>query len=320
MPLLFLLVVVTGACSLMFDIAYQAFLPSVVGRSRLVEGNSRLELSRTASELVGPGLGGFFIQLFGAPIILLLNGALYLGSAILIGSIRVREQVDTVFHQRDRRMTTRIRAGIDVVWRTRPLREVVGAYGVLNLFNATLEAVFILYVVRVLQVGPATLGIIFGIGGLGFVIGALLPSIANQTLGIGVTSALALALIGASDLLVPLAEGTGWLTIPFLVAAQFFFGVGMTLFNVNQASIRQLTVPPHLLGRASATARFVAIGMVPIGALMGGLLGETIGLRQTLLLAAIGEIAAAVLLWFSPLRGIQTLADQHTSDPEGVSM
>jgi len=98
--------------------------------------------------------------------------------------------------------------------------------------------------------------------------------------------------------------------VPLLIAAQFFFGIGMTLFNVNQVSIRQVMVPDHLRGRAGATARFVAMGVVPIGALLGGVLGEAIGLRQTLVLAAIGEITAALWLWCSPVRAIRQLAGE----------
>lgn len=312
-PVLYLIVLVSGVGSLLFDVAYQAFLPSVVERHRLVEGNSKLELSRTASELAGPGVAGNLIQILGAPLTLLFNASLYLVSALTIWRIHVREHIDWLSHERDAGMWRRIQAGLGMIWRSGPLRAVVGARGVLNLFNAMLEAVFVLYVVRVLEVGPVALGIIFGIGGLGFLVGALLPALANRRLGLGAATAVALVVVGGSDLLVPLAEGSGWLVVPLLIGAQFFFGIGMTLFNVNQVSIRQVMVPDHLRGRAGATARFVAMGVVPIGALLGGLLGETIGLRQTLVLAAIGEIAAALWLWFSPLRAIRELPGEDVS-------
>lgn len=307
-PFLCLVVFVAGIGSLLFDVAYQAFLPSVVARQRLVDGNAKLELSRTAAELAGPGAAGTVIQLVGAPVTLLLNAALYVGSALTIWRIRVLERIESLESDPGSGMWSQIRAGLAVVWRSGTLRALTGTRGVLNLFNAMLEAVFVLYAVRVLGVGPATLGIVFGIGGIGFLVGALLPERANRRLGLGVTTAIALVVVGVSDLLVPLAEGSGWLVVPILVAAQFFFGIGMTLFNVNQVSIRQALVPGHLRGRAAATARFVAMGAIPIGALLGGVLGEAIGLRQTLVLAALGEIAAALWLWASPLRPIRELA------------
>ncbi len=309
-PFLCLVVLVAGVGSLLFDIAYQAFLPAVVTRDRLVDGNGKLELSRTASELVGPGIAGTVVQVVGAPLSMLLNAALYLGSALTIWRMRVREQIGLPDSEGDGGTWRRIRAGLAVVWTVGALRALTGARGVLNLFNAMLEAVFVLYVVQVLRVGPATLGLVFGIGGLGFLVGALLPALANRRFGLGATTAVALVVVGTSDLLVPLAEGWGWLVVPLLIAAQFFFGIGMTLFNVNQVSIRQALVPDHLRGRAGATARFVAMGAVPVGALLGGLMGEAIGLRPTLMLAALGEIAAAGWLWYSPLRGIHQLAGE----------
>ncbi len=312
-PLLYLIVLVSGVGSLLFDVAYGAFLPSVVERWRLVDGNSKLELSRTASELVGPGVAGNLIQFLGAPLTLLGNASLYAVSALTIWRIQVHEQLDGLAQEREDGMRQRIRAGLDVVWRTGTLRAVVGTRGVLNLFNAMLEAVFVLYIVQVLEVGPAALGIVFSVGGLGFLVGALLPSFMNRRLGLGVTTTVALVVTGVSDLLVPLAEGAGWLVVPMLIAAQFFFGIGMTLFNVNQASIRQALTPDHLRGRAGATARFVAMGVVPIGAVVGGVLGEVIGLQETLVLAGIGEIGAAAWLWCSPVRAIRELDAQGDS-------
>lgn len=312
-PLLYLIVLVSGVGSLLFDVAYGAYLPTVVERDRLVDGNSKLELSRTASELVGPAVAGNLIQFLGAPLTLLGNALLYLVSALTIWRIRADEQVGDLAREHDHGIRQRIRAGLAIVWRTGVLRAVVGTRGVLNLFNAMLEAVFVLYIVQVLEVGPAALGIVFSVGGLGFLVGALLPPVINRRLGLGVTTAIALVVIGASDLLVPLAEGAGRLALPVLVAAQFLFGIGMTLFNVNQASIRQALTPDHLRGRAGATARFVAMGVVPVGALLGGVLGEILGLRETLVLAAIGEIGAAAWIWRSPVRKISDLDAQGDS-------
>lgn len=313
-PLLYLIVIVSGVGSLLFDVAYQAFLPGVIERSRLVDGNSKLEFSRTAAELAGPGVAGGLVQVLGAPVTILINALLYAVSALVIWRIRIWEHIEVPDHERGDGMWSRIQTGVQVVWRAGPLRAVATARFVLNFFNAMLEAVFILYVVRVLDVGPAMLGIVFGVGGLGFLVGAMLPSRVNRRLGIGVTTSVALGIVGVSDLLVPLAEETGWLIVPLLVAAQFFFGIGLTLFNVNQVSIRQLTAPAHLQGRTSATVRFVAISAIPIGALLGGISGETIGLRETLVVAAAGELVAAAWLWFSPLRSIRSVPDCAVSD------
>ena len=170
-----------------------------------------------------------------------------------------------------------------------------------------LEAVFVLYIARSLGLGPALIGAIFSVGSAGFVVGSLLPQRLARRFGIGRVTILALALVGASDLLVPLAGGSPAVAVPLLTAAQFFFGIGLTVFNVNQASLRQAVVPGHLQGRASATIRVLGAGLVPLGALLGGVLGQTLGLRETLLLAAAGELLAALWLWRSPLRALRDL-------------
>jgi MFS family permease len=316
-PVLCAVVVVSGIGSLLFDVAYQALLPHLLDRRRLVEGNARLELTRTGAELAGPGIAGTLVQVAGAPLTLLLNAGLYLGSALAIWTLRVREPVAALSHGHGSGTWSRIREGIVLAWATPSLRLVIGASGLLGFFNAMLEAVFVLFVVRALGVGPVTLGIVFGVGGLGFLVGALLPPAVNRRLGIGVATAAALAAIGVSDLLVPLAEGTGRLVIPLLILAQFLFGIGMTMFNVNQASIRQALVPGPLLGRVTATARFLAMGAVPVGALAGGVLGEAIGLRETLTLAALGEAAVGLWLWRSPLRFLRRLPEDDPERPVG---
>jgi predicted MFS family arabinose efflux permease len=130
-----------------------------------------------------------------------------------------------------------------------------------------------------------------------------------RLVGLGPATVGGVALAGASDLLVPLA-GTSeslWAMVALLTAAQFLFGIGLTVFNVNQSSLRQAIVPGHLIGRATATGRVLATTQVPLGALLGGLLGELIGLRATLVLAAVGELLAALWLWRSPLRALREL-------------
>jgi predicted MFS family arabinose efflux permease len=201
---------------------------------------------------------------------------------------------------------------VAVVFGEPRLRALVAGRGIIGGFNAMLEAVFILFVARSLGVGPALLGTIFAVGSVGFLVGSLLPERAARWIGVGPATAAAVALLGASDLLVPLAGGSLWLVVPLLTAAQFFFGIGLTIFNVNQTSLRQAIVPAHLLGRASATGRVMAAALVPLGALLGGLLGEVIGLRPTLALAAGGELLAALWLWLSPLRMLRQL-------PEGAA-
>ena len=306
MGLLYAVALAIGLLALLFDVAYQAFLPAIVPRDRLVDGNGKLALSRTAAEVVGPGLAGWLVGALSAPVALALDALSYLGSALLIARIRAAE----VLPPRPTaapRIWREIAAGLRVVAADPRLRAVAGCRALLEFFNAMLEAVFVLFLARSLGLGPALIGAVFAVGSAGFLVGSLLPDRLARRLGFGRATTLALLLVGGGDLLVPLAAVYPAAVVPLLVAAQLLFGLGLTVFNVNQVSLRQAVVPPHLQGRATATLRVLAAGPIPLGALLGGLLGQTLGLRDTLLLAAAGELLAALWLWRSPFRSLREL-------------
>ena len=304
--LLVAVVALVGLLTLVFDVAYQALLPAIVPRERLVEGNAKLELSVTAAQIAGPPLAGGLIRLLTAPVAIAVDALSFVLSGVLLSGIRVKERIARS-PAHDRRIGAEIGEGLRLVVGDGRLRAIAGARGLLELFNAMLEAVFLLYLVRALGLGPGLIGAIFAVGSAGFALGALLPARAAGRFGVGATTIGALALVGLSDLLVPLAGGSRLVVVPLLVGAQFLFGVGLTVFNVNQVSLRQAVVPDGLQGRAAATVRVLATGLVPLGALLGGLLGETIGLRPTLIVAALGELLAAVWLWRSPVRSLRYL-------------
>lgn len=301
-------VFLVGLMTLFFDVAYQAILPDIVPQSKIVEANSRLELARTAAEIAGPSLAGWLVQVLAAPLTIAGNALAYLGSALLLARIRVAETLATR-PATSRPLLAEIGDGLRVVIGDPRLRAIAGSRGVLGFFNAMLESVFVLFVARSLGLSPATIGLVFAVGSVGFVVGSLLPDRLTTRFGLGPATVAALALVGISDLLVSFAPGTLVIAVSMLIVAQFCFGVGFTVFNVNQASLRQITVPAHLQGRASATVRVLALSLAPLGAIIGGLLAEMIGLRQTLLLAAVGELGAAVWLWWSPIRSLRTLPD-----------
>lgn len=301
-------VFLVGLMTLFFDVAYQAYLPDVVPQSRIVEANSRLELARTAAEIAGPSLAGWLVQVISAPLTIAGNALAYLGSALLLARIRVSETLATR-PDAGRLMLAEIGEGVRVVIGDPRLRAIAGSRGVLGFFNAMLESVFVLFVARSLGLSPATIGLVFAVGSVGFVVGSFLPDRLTTRFGLGPATVAAVALVGLSDLLVSFASETPIVALSMLMVAQFCFGIGFTVFNVNQASLRQIAVPGYLQGRASATVRVLALSLAPLGAIIGGLLAEMIGLRQTLLLAAVGELGAAVWLWWSPIRSLRTLPD-----------
>ena len=303
---LYIVVFVGGTLGLFFDVAHRSFLPSLVGREQLVEGNSKLEMSRSVAEIVGPGVAGGLVQLVTAPIAIAVDAISFLISALFLGLIRTPEPAPNPSEQRQN-IWGEIGEGLRLVSSNRLLRAVAGCIGTVSLFNSVLEAVFILYLTRELGIGPGLLGLIFAGGSVGFLLGTLLPGWVTRRFGLGPGMIGGLLLVGLSDLLIPLVDGSMVVVVVVIVlmVAQFFFGLGFVIFNTGQVSLRQAVTPDRLQGRMNATMSFIAGAVVPLGGLLGGGLGETIGLRPTLLLAALGEILTVLWLILSPMRSLR---------------
>ncbi len=295
-----------GTFGLFFNVAYRSYLPGLVGRQQLVKANSQLELSNSVSEIIGPGAAGGLVQLIGAPLAIAVDAFSFLVSAFSIRLIRAPEP--SIKPAEDgTNLASEIKEGLHLVFGERRLRALAGCIGSLGLFNAVLEAVLILYLTRQLGLTAGWLGVIFAGGSVGFLLGALLADRLTRRLGLGRSLILGVLVTSASDLLVPLAGGidTLWVLVGVLVVAQFFFGIGLTIFQIGQVSLRQSLTPDHLQGRMNATLSMLAWGIAPLGGLLGGVLGQELGLRPTLVLAAAGEMLAVFWLVFSPVRTIQ---------------
>lgn len=305
MPLLYVIIFLTGALSLLFGAADHAYLPALVRREALVEANSKLAISRSAAEIAGPTLAGWLIQVVTAPIAILVDGLSFLLSGLLLGAIRQTETAP-VRHAEDGHFFQEISAGLRLLYKDRTLWTITIATAIVSFFNAALEAIYLLYMTRNLTLSSGWIGIIFGAGSVGFLVGALLPGYFVRHFGLGSTIIAGLLLLTLSDFVLPLADGPQPLVIMLLIGAQICFGFGLTLYNVSQNSLRQAITPDHLLGRMSATLDFTVAALIPLGALVGGLLGEWIDLRTTLLLAAGGELMAVVWLLLSPVRRLRS--------------
>jgi Na+/melibiose symporter-like transporter len=301
--LLYVVALLAGALTLLFEVAYRAFLPALLVRERLVDANGKLELSRSAAEIGGPGLAGGLIGVAGAPLEIAADALSFLGSALLLARLRAPEPAPAPREHRGLR--EEIGQGLRAVAGSQPLRALAGAAGVVALFSSLLEAVFVLYLTRELGLAPALVGLLFASGNVGFLAGALLGQRAARRIGVGPAIAGGLLLASLGDLLAPLAGGPPAIVILLLLAAQFLFGCGLTIYNINQVSLRQALTPDDLQGRVNATFSLLLWSGAPIGALIGGALGQAIGLRAALLLAAAGELAAALWLWRSPLRALR---------------
>jgi MFS family permease len=304
---------VAGTLEVFFDVAYQSYLPSVVERDELVEGNSKLELSRAGSQVVGPTVAGFLIEAVKAPFAIAFDAVSYLGAALFIGLIRRREvgpePHDPAAGKRPS-MWQEARAGIGYVATNRYLRSIAACTGTANLFGNISGAILVLYLASDdgLGLSPFTLGVIFALGNLGVLLGALTGGRLAKAIGIGPTIIASAALAGFAAFSVPLAppDDPFWV----LVIGGVILGFGVVVYNVNQVGLRQAITPDRMLGRMNATMRLIVWGTIPIGALIGGILGSLAGLQVALWVAAFGASLAFLPVLFSPVRQLREIPAQ----------
>jgi len=300
-----------GTCEVFFDVSYQSYLPSIVERDQLVDGNAKLELSRAASSVTGPSVAGFLVELLRAPIAVAFDALSYVGAAIFIGLIRRQETPppphDPELGKRPS-MLEEARAGLGYVLRHRYLRSIAACTGLANLFGNIGFVVLLLYFVNELDLSPAAIGIILALANVGVVLGALTGGRLARILGIGPVIIGTALLAGAGTVFYPAAprDDPFW----FLVVGGAIAGFAVVVYNVNQVGLRQAITPDRMLGRMNATMRLIVWGTIPVGAMIGGYLGTTIGLQATLWVSAGGELLAFLPVLLSPLRRLREIPEE----------
>jgi MFS family permease len=312
-PYLYIAIFLIGIMTVFFDVSYQAFLPSLVGREQLVEGNSKLEVSNSAAAILGPGLAGVLVQTLTAPIAIFFDALSFLVSALSLRLLR-SEEAAPERHSDQENVLREIREGLGVVFGSRLLWSIAGCTATSNLFGSMLRAIFILYLTRELHVEPAVQGIIFAAGAPGALLAALVGTRVTKRLGLGVSIIASIFLGMASSLLVIFASDASLGTAVILVIMFFLGSFSFVLYNINQVSLRQVITPDRLLGRMNSSMRFLVWGTIPLGSLIGGFLGDAIGLRSTIILATVLGLSAFLWVLFSPVRTLKEIPAQ-AADP-----
>jgi MFS family permease len=295
---------ITGTLTVFFDVSYQSYLPSLVERDQLVDGNSKLEISRSAAQIGGPGFGGLLVRAFTAPYAVLADAVSYVWSAFFIFAIRRREVVP------DRTtaspsMRRELIDGLKYLLRHRYWRPISMSTAMFNFFGNVSGAILIVYAVRRLHMSPLEIGITFALSNAGALVAALLTGRIGRRLGVGHTIILANVVGSVPLVLVPLAPAS--FPIPFLVVAFTFVGFGVVLYNVTVISLTQSLTPERLLGRVNASRRFIVWGTIPLGSLIGGGLATTIGLRPTIFIGSLGCMLAILPTSLSAVRSINEM-------------
>ena len=309
LPQLYIVALVTGVFTVFFDVAYQSYLPSLVGREHLVEGNAKLTGSQQVAQIAGPSLAGGLVQAIGGPYAVAVDAASFLVSAAAIGGIRKPEVAPAVPEEGRPRLRHDIGEGLRYVFGQPVLRAITATTATSNLFSGVQTAVEVIFLVTIVHAKPAIIGLAFAAGGVGGVLAAFAASPLARRFG-GARATLLSSLAAVGGLLIPLASpGLGVL---FFAAGFFLSSFTTVVYNINQVSFRQRLCPEAMLGRMNATIRFVVFGVLPIGALAGGAIGAAIGLRTTLWMAMGGEALAGVWLLASPMRTMKDYPEQAT--------
>jgi MFS family permease len=299
-----------GTLTVFFDVAYQAYLPSLVERGELVDGNSKLEISRSTAQITGPGFAGGIIGLLTAPYAIVLDAISFLGSALLLFGIGKQEaSIGDEGAQERRSMKAELGEGLRFVLGHRYLRNIAASTATFNFFGNMFFAIFLVYLVRNVHMTPGLIGLVVSLGSTGALLGALTANRIAARLGVGRTIvwAQATTLVG---ILIPLAPQDKYRAIPFLVAAQLVTTASIVVYNVNQLSLRQALCPERLQGRMNAVMRFLVWGTIPIGSLLGGALASTVGLRATIWVGVLGSLLAALPVALSPVRSVERIPEQ----------
>ena len=304
--------------STFFDAADNAYLPSIVPRDELVRANGALAASGSAAEFTAFGISGFLVQLLSAPLAIFIDAISFIVSALLLGSIRRPEPPPPP--KADREPVLReIREGLAIIARD----PIIRAFTLASMAMATLWGVFgaiwILFAVDELGLGPAAIGIIAGFGGLSSLVGAVIAERVTRRLGVGRAAIASMLVASVGFVLIPLAPaGIPVLAFGFLVGQQLIGDGAVTLYDVAETSVRQARVHDRALGRVAATVQVGSVGAQLAAALAAGLLAEVIGLRATAFLAPLGTLVAAGILVASPVRRLRDLPVMDGRTPAEV--
>lgn len=303
MPQLYLVALTVGVLTVFFDVAYQSYLPHLVGREHLVEGNAKLEAVRSVSQIGGPTVAGVVIQALTAPIAIALNGLSFLASAVYLKLIRRGD--DRPRGGASPRLAREVGEGMRFVFGNPMLRAIAVSIASYNLFSGIRVALLVVLLARDLKLAAGTIGAFYSIAAIGGLLGAFTATWVARRIGQGPAIWVPLAVAAPFHFAIPLVQ-PGW-ALWAAALAYLVIWCSVSINNITQLSFRQRLTPERMLGRMNATMRFLVWGTTPLGGMLGGVLGQTLGVRPVLWLAAFGASTALIPLLISPLRAMRTL-------------
>jgi Na+/melibiose symporter-like transporter len=305
---LYVVALLVSVLSVVFDVAYRSFLPSLISRAELMEGNSKLQASAAAAEAAGFGVAGVLVQALSAPLAILVDAASFVVSACSLALIRTAERGPSptdATAEAGAEVWRELGEGLQLLLSNPLQRTIVATTGIFHLFQDLFGVVVMLFFVRELHLPVALMGPLFAIGGVSALYGATVAERAVRAFGLGRTMVGSLVVSIGAALCIPLAGGGPWLVVGLLAVQQVLGDAPLTVYEISQVSLLQATTPQRLQGRVNAGIHVVEGGAAVAGLLIGGVLGQTIGLRPTLLVGCAGMLLAAGRLAFSPVRTLR---------------
>jgi MFS family permease len=306
---LYLAAFLVGLLSLLYDVAEEAYLPAIIGRAELVEGNSRLAAIDSSAQLAAPVFAGGLVQWLTAPFAVAVDAVSFLFSAFWLSRIQRREAFPIQAAQRH--LWQEMRAGMSYLLHHPLLRPSTLTGLQMQLTGGVIDALLLLYLVETLHLSPMAISLMFAFASMAGLTSTLFSGNVIQRFGFGPTVIGSALMIGVGWLAVPLAGLAPAFTFGVIATGALVFGAGNTISNVATASLTQTVTPNQLLGRVNASGLFLTSGVLPLGSLLGGWLGEQWGLLPTLWAACAGLVLAALWVWYSPLRHLHHLPPEQ---------
>lgn len=308
---LFAVALLAGIATVFFDVSYQSYVPGLIDRAQLADGNGKLAATQSFAQVAGPSLGGLLYGLLRAGA-MAADAVSYAVSTLAMAAIRApepRPEPGTAPTQAEGgtrpSLRTELLAGLMFIVRNPILRMIAGCTATANLFNAMAFALMVLFLIRVLHVRPELTGVLLAAGSVGGVAGGVLAGPLTRRIGSARIIWISVIGFGVLGLLVPLAE-PGW-RIALVPVGLFGFAFAGVLYNIAQVSFRQAICPPELLGRLNAAIRWVVWGTLPLGGIIGGALGQGLGVRATIWIGVTGSWLAGLWVYCSPLRTMRDI-------------
>ncbi|ALG07904.1 MFS transporter [Kibdelosporangium phytohabitans] len=313
LPHMIVVGLLVGVCTVFFDVSYQSYLPTLVSRDQLLDGNSKLQASQQVALISGPAAGGGLATLIGAANATIAVGFGFVASWLFL--LRIKKVEPQPEREHGRKLRTEVLEGLKFVFHNKMLRAIALAGTTAGFFFQMETAAMVLFLTKDLHLSSAQVGLVLAVGGVSGALGAVTANWWYRKIGNARAIWVSLVAIAPFELLIPLAY-PGW-TVWLSVIGMLGVGYGVTVHNIAQVSFRQSICPDRLLGRMNASMRFMIWGAFPLGSLAGGVLGELISVRGALWVAAIGLSLCSLPLIFSPIRTTVRTPTPTSVDPAG---